>query len=195
MSTTLRLCLAIGLATFPLLGSTASAQDKAAKVSPSELFTPEQLRRLAPHLEFAGHGCVKLTFDGERKLSVKLREWKNGKFTARVDVEISSVKAGEVSISIREAFDSKGKMKYKFVVATPFGSQSGWIDIPAGMQIKSSKGLHKEVVVQDGTAVAVWALVAQKKGPFKSSSAESVEQMVKRMDWALVLSITLAKKK
>lgn len=175
------------------LSMTANAQDGLAEVTPAQLFSGE-LQRLEPHLGLSGHGCVRVSFDGEKKLNVEVQVWHKGKSVTEMSGSQSPVKAGEVSISVREAINSNGKMMYKAIVAAPGGTRAGWIDMPVGMRAMSSADFRHKRTIKDGTPVAIWALIGSQRGNLTSNSEETVEQAAQRADWALVLSIRLTNK-
>lgn len=194
MSTILRLCLALSFC-FSSPAMTAHAQEPTSKVRPSQLFTGDMLR-LEPHLGLTGHGCVKMTFDESKDLDVKVHVWTTGKKSEPViGASASPVKAGEVSISVREEVNRDGKMMYKLIVASPGGTFRSWADIPAEIRGTGSMSLPNEIAIKDGAALPVWALIGSKSGVLGFNSTENIEQVAKRVDWAMVLSISLKKAK
>jgi hypothetical protein len=183
-----------------LLGGTATneAQEKADKgsirISPSILFTGE-LARLYPHLDLAACGCVKVDFEGPKTLVVELDVWQNGKakpLTAG-SCKAYPFKAGEISLSVRETV-KEGKEKYKIIITGGGATFSLYADMPAVKDRSSNtKILDKTVTVAEASTVAVWAFNVG-KGTDYISGEESVEETAKRVEWALVLKISVEKK-
>jgi hypothetical protein len=100
----------------------------------------------------------------------------------------------EASISFREEVGPAGRPQYRVVTAltgrTGSGSSFNYIDIPKHEGTSISKTLPRDVELPLGKSVPVWGWMAG-EGAGRSSGAESIEDMAKRVTWALVFKLRL----
>jgi hypothetical protein len=161
------------------------------RVSPSALFTGE-LKRLEPHLGLTT-GCVRLDHVGST-LQVKLscEIWEGGKVAKEAGSLGTTLAAeNEASLSLREIMEN-GKKTGHFTIALS-GSQgyvasTGQVDLP--MLSRGSKSLSGPLELSMGRPTAVWGLMAG-EGSGRIDGDESIEDMAKRVEWALILKIAM----
>ena len=169
----------------------------AARVSPAELFTGE-LKKLEPHLGLTASGCVAVEpAGGEQAFYLQLEEWKDGKRADSLPgLSLTSGKPFEVSVSVREDPGRFGKPMYRVVVAWSGGgkseSRAGRVAIfetGDGLTVYPKKPLARAIDLEERGSAVVWGLMAGKLRDSTIDPKESVEEMAKRVPWALVLRI------
>jgi hypothetical protein len=163
------------------------------RITRSQLFVGD-LARLEPHLDLTGSGCVKLDYQGTRKLLVSLEVWENGKAKALSPIPFSyePARAGDLSMSVRETTHD-GKPKYKIIVSSGGATFSMYVDIPSIKDsLTSVKRLSDSISAKEGRAVPIWAL-NKGKGSGEFHHDESVEEMAKRVEWSLVVKVAIEK--
>jgi hypothetical protein len=167
------------------------------RVSSSDLFSGD-LKRLEPHLGLTS-GCVKLEYQGPMvKLKLEPEVWHKGKRERSMGGMGTTLSGpSELSVSLGEATDGQGKPRYRMIAA--LSSSNGYVastthvDAPQLKQPTSSrgpKGLARQTDLANGQSLAVWGYMAG-EGANESRGDESVEEMAKRVEWALVLRITV----
>ncbi|MFO0969212.1 MAG: hypothetical protein U0793_26960 [Gemmataceae bacterium] len=160
--------------------------------APSVLFRGE-LARIAPHLDLTASGCVKIEYVGTKKIVAELETWRDGKAKSSALGWIDAVAAGEVSYSVREVRDDEGKKRYRFTLAAQGTTVQKNVDMPTvNLDLGvSSTNLDKQVPTKDDATVAVWVMTAGRGSDH--TRRESIEERARRVEWALVLRITVMK--
>jgi hypothetical protein len=193
--------LALCLAAIPV-----RAEDKpkpsAARVRPAELFTGE-LKKLEPHLGLTASGCVAVEPAGvAQAFYLQFEEWKDGKRAETLPgLSLTSGKPFEVSFSVREDPGRFDKPMHRVVVAWAGGgktdSRAGRVAIfetGDGLTAYQAKPLAKAADLEEKGSVVVWGLMAGKLRDSTIDPKESVEEMAKRVPWALLLRVTSDRK-
>jgi len=207
-----------------VLDSFSSAQEKPIKDAPSkaqllifssELFTGD-MKRLEPHFGLTASGCFRLdrAVQGAPDLKkavplpvrVQLQRWEKG--TPRADLSslnFSFADTREVAISVRETPHPKEGARYRVTttIISKCGSSSYMMeDVPMprlenelDSRFTTMRKLDKPVELKDNQSVAVWMLASEKGANKIVTDDESFEQVAKRVEWALVLSVSLGKSK
>ena len=86
------------------------------RITPSVLFRGD-LARIAPHLDLAASGCVKVDHVGKKRLFIHLEMWRDGKPSRRDIGMVGEREAGELSFSLRDVKDEHGKSRYRLILA------------------------------------------------------------------------------
>jgi hypothetical protein len=181
---------------FLLSGATVPAQEKvdqrAIRITPLQLFSGEAAR-LAPHLDLAGYGCVKFEFDGKKSFGYQWEVWENGTKKPGSGGKLSPLTSGELSFSLREAFDSDGKKKYKAIMSQVGVTSTNLVPMPPQKDnCSSSHGqIMKELTFKDEQPIAIWGLVRPKAG--EGVSLFDLDKAAKEAEWALLLRVTFGK--
>jgi RNA polymerase sigma factor (sigma-70 family) len=182
------------------------------RLSPSDLFAGE-LKRLEPHFGLAASGCFKLdrTVKGlpegttlpRQPVQVHLQLWENGKARSVSSMTPTLSERAELSISVREVPHMKEGVRYR--VTTSLGSRGGnsftTEDVPLPKRknelesrFMTVRKLDQALEIKDRRPITLWVLACEKGGS-KIEANESLEQLAKRVEWALVLSIGVVEKK
>lgn len=170
------------------------AEDATIHVIPSELFTGE-LARLEPHLGLTTV-CVKLERRGSDEpffLEMKLEYWAEGKSVPGGSVLVRLKDDSEIAISLTDqpVTGPDGKPKYRLTIAGAEGTSRQWIDIPQtkgdekGMNGSASRRLDKTVALGE-KPLAIWGYM-KGRGTNQFSSEETIEEMARRVEWALTM--------
>ena len=161
--------------------------------TPSILFRGD-LARIAPHLELAGVGCVKLSFVGERRLDAFVDVWNEGKCETFSLGTSDPITEREASLTVREIRDEAGKGQYRITLA--HGGTTGRRNIEIPMVAKETavltSGFTKEARRDNKTPVPIWIMAAG-KGAVPTQILEDLEERAKRVEWAMVVKIALRK--
>ena len=198
----LSLAAFVAICTSRMLESHAQTPDPNAsiRVSPAELFTGE-LKRLEPHLGLISTGCFKVDYDGpELMLKSQVQVWRDGNPNPPGGSSTRITGPCEVSISVREVCEPKGMTKYEVTVAV--SSKSGRTfdkvryDLPeltgeGELKFRHTTSLVQPVSVHGDKPVPVWGF-AQGRGSIPGT-ADLLEEMAKRAEWALVLKLSMDK--
>jgi hypothetical protein len=188
--------LALCLAALPVRAGD-KPKPPVARVSPAEFFTGE-LKKLEPHLGLTASGCVAVEpAGGEQAFYLRLEEWKGGKRADTLPgLSLTSGKPFEVSVSVREDPGRFEKPMYRVVVAWAGGgkseSRAGRVAIfetGDGVTAYPVKPLAKAIDLEGKGSVVVWGLMAGKLRDSTIDPKESVEEMAKRVPWALLLRV------
>jgi hypothetical protein len=182
------------------------------RLSPSELFQGD-LKRLEPHSGLTASGCFKLDCsvsglpEGSTApplpVQVQLQLWEEGKARSLSSMTPSLSDPCELSISVREVPQAKEGVKYRVTAALggKGGNSFATEDVPLPKAEKelqprflTIRKLEKKVEVKPKESVAVWVFACE-KGTGKAVADESFEQVAKRVEWALLLSVSVAEKK
>jgi hypothetical protein len=177
-----------------LVGDEGKQQQAEVTFTPSDLFRGE-LARLEPHLELTGSGCVKVDFAGKKKLMVELVIWEKGKPRPLGPAWTESASPGEITFTVRKVKED-GKGKYRVIVAPGFGSYTTDVDVPAlkdPRPASTTRGLSKVVQDREGVPVAVW-LLSSGEGVWWFKGGETLEERAKRVEWSLMLQVTVGTK-
>jgi hypothetical protein len=205
---TLFLPAALAAAGCSRIGKTATAEHEDIStidiVRPAELFRGNDLKRLEPHLGLTS-GCVAVEMKkGEWTVQPTLEVWTSGKPGEPHKLGRSSGEAREVSISFREIKNEhdQSRLKITVVFKTDNSSAAHQIELdgpklpdkkmPDGKTSASHsfmpKPLPKEIRIKDESGAAVWGYMGS-VGDHLFMGDESIENMAKRVEWALVLKL------
>lgn len=155
-------------------------------------FFSGELKRLEPHLGLIT-GCLRVEYqDSPLSLHLTTEIWRDGKCEKENDgtMDMTVNEPGELTISLRE-IDGDREGHYRAVIA--LSSQSGYAasstTIPKPKLHGSGsglKGLSKPIELSTGESRRIWGFMAGKgAGEFRSN--ESLEDMVKRVEWAFII--------
>jgi hypothetical protein len=209
------IALALLVAVFLAAGCHGSQNGPAktvVRITPEELFTGD-LKRLQPHLGLTT-GYVKLACDGPGvPAEIAIEIWKNGKLL-RHHGGSSGLLPDEISISVKEVADRDGKDKYRVVIAekavrrelrwnygvlphivTSGGSSSLTtdVDVPRLSEESSLRAveiLKEPIELTKDHPVVIWAYVAGRHAG-ETKPGETIEEAVSRVEWALVVKMSL----
>ena len=182
------------------------------RLSPSELF-PGELKHLEPHFGLTASGCFKLdcsvpglpegTTVRPLPVQVQLQLWKNGTGTSLNTITPSLSDSCDLSVSVREVPHAKEGVRYRVTIAVNSKGGNSFatedISLPtagkeAAPRFMTVRKLDKGLEVKSKEPVAVWVL-ASEKGTGQPAADESIEQVARRVEWALLLSVSTAEKK
>jgi hypothetical protein len=166
-------------------------------IKPSELFKGE-LKRIEPHLSLTC-GCVHLDYEGPQiNLRLEVEVWINGKLTKRSDFQQGTWNgSGDASISIKNVIDKDGKEKLQVITVLQSEgislSSTSKVDLPVLKEAGyGPKTLAEAIDLPGAEPVAVWGYMGG-KGSGNHRGNESIEEMAKRVEWALVLKLSRGK--
>ncbi len=99
---------------------------------------------------------------------------------------------GEFSFSIKELENEKDYLKLTTVISDSDGYSSVSFTIPKHLcELSYSKqDIQDTIEVEDGNNIVVWGLMVG-EGATRQKFDESIEDMGKRVEWALVLKIRI----
>lgn len=171
-------------------------------VTPTSLFETAELKKLEPHLDMKS-GCIEIQYKGDKEwIQTKYEIWEEGKlkdsygdFGIRVAYpnENKSEYNGLISISIKDNFlldDFKTAPKMIMTTAIDRSSFRTIIDRYDLDYGSSVYNLLEPVVGKDTEEVAAWALIGIDNKQDEGYSPEpTIEDTVKKSDWALVLKV------
>ena len=172
-------------------------------ISPSQLFSSDELKTLEPHLDMRT-GCVEIQYNGERKwLSTKYEIWEKGELqSSHKNFAVGMINNknddyleydGIVSISVKDDIvveDTDITSTMTMITAIDGSSSKRTIDKYNKNYSSSIYNLSKSIEVVDTEEIAVWALLGIDDNNGGGYSQElTIEETVKKVEWALVLKV------
>jgi hypothetical protein len=182
-------------------------------ITPGKLFTGE-LERLEPHLGLRT-GFVKLSAVGpDVPTEIAFEVWNNGKLARKLGSATDPQIPNEISLSIKEIIGRDGKEKYRLVIGSKIERRKlrwEYLVIPRVSVNSMSSSLTTDVDVPQLTEpapphvvealtqpieltkdrpVAIWAYVAGRHVG-ESKLGDTIERVVGRVEWALVVTLAL----
>lgn len=162
------------------------------RISPSRLFEGET-KKLEPHLGLIA-GAVKVQYQGPKNMvGSKYEIWENGKLKKSeniLGVGFDTQRfTKEFSVSLRE---EKGESP-GYAMTSVFSDRSGFSSAATAIEGYRAAGwgpraLQEPIEVSDDKQPAVWGLIKGKGSEYVRTS-ESIEEMAKDAEWALVVKI------
>ncbi|MBN6189244.1 hypothetical protein JQN58_20545 [Aneurinibacillus sp. BA2021] len=166
------------------------------RISPSSLFEGET-KKLEPHLGLIA-GAVKVQYQGPKNMvGSKYEIWENGKLKKSeniLGVGFDTQRfTKEFSVSLRE---EKGESS-GYAMTSVFSDRSGFSSAAVAIEGYRAAGwgpraLQEPIEVSDDKQPAVWGLIKGKGSEYIRTN-ESIEEMAKDAEWALVVKIFMKK--
>lgn len=173
------------------------APDAIAVVRSAKLFRGDT-ERIEPHLGLITSGCCEVEWkDRAGTLQPTLQVWKNGQAQKPMLVGKTSLPVDEVSISLKDGrnADDVRRLEVTVVLRGPRGyvAYRDFLDKPTSKKASGTPiTLPRATPIQEGQPTPVWGFMMG-KGTDHVDGAESIQDMAKRVEWALVLSVTPVK--
>jgi hypothetical protein len=171
------------------------AQETVIRVDPCDLFQGH-VARLEPHLHFSATVCAKIEFQGKNlPIRIELLVWHNGE-PVKVPGPLNEILRGpsEITFSMRRDGTCKdGNDRYLVTIALPGRTSSFQMCKPALQDDwggASSQRLRETAELSSEKPVALFRMIAG-KGSNQWSSDESFVATAKRVEWGMVLQVSL----
>lgn len=166
------------------------------RITPSSLFEGET-KKLEPHLGLIA-GAVKVQYQGSKNMvGSKYEIWESGKLKkseSMLGVGFDKQRfTKEFSVSLKEAKGEPGR----YTMTSVFSDRSGFASAVADIEGYKAAGwgpraLQEPIEVSDDKQPAVWGLI-KGKGSEYIRTDESIEEMAKGAEWALVVKVFMEK--
>jgi hypothetical protein len=145
-------------------------------------------RRLGNHFDFIGTACIKVDFKAKKlPYSEDPVEWRNGKVHEQKELARGSfTEPSEVTFSLREVKERKGKAKYAAVGAVPGERWAADFEKPQikfKPQIACQQNLERPVEVKRDEPVAVWLRYEGKGALPYSAEGVPLDAKAKEVEW------------